>query len=232
MKLVNNVIKLSYINTPKFKELTSDEKERFENKFTIIHDNLPVNRNLSLSLNKIINDGLYKLVKENKESFINGFYTKFVDQLIIRIGAVKMKNHEYSYSQAFNFNSQEDIYNIFNLFINYFESMHLSDIGITLPLLELDDNNTFYQLWVLYHTLSKENDNDYFNMDIIRYLFMYFLSHNELIKEYKLFYDIVKRLIDDKELADYYRMNYQDNIKDIPNDLIKRFNENNKIIIR
>ena len=231
MKLVNNVIKLSYLNTPKFKELTSNEKERFTYRFDIIHDNLPVTRNLSPELNTIINDGLYKLVRENREGFINGLYTNFADQLIIRLGSKKFKYRKSSYNSAFNFKDQNDFYPMLTLFINYFESMHFSDRGITLPLLELDDNNTFYQLWGIFNTLHKDN-NDLFNRDVIRYLFMYFLSHNDLIKEYKLFYDIINKFVDDKELNDYYRMNYQDNIKDIPNDLIKRFNENNKIIIR
>lgn len=232
MKLVNSVIKLSYINTPKFQELTSEEKDRFEYRFDIIHSNLPINRNLAPNLNKIINNGLYKLVKENRENFINGFYTKFVDQLVVKMGTTKMIYRKSSYNAAYNFKNQNDFYTMFPLFISYFESMHFSDLGLTLPLMEIDDNYTFYQLWNIYSTLYNDNKQDLYNADVIRYIFIYFLSHNELISDYKLFYDIVVKFVTDKSLSDYYRMNYQNNLKEIPEDLISRYNEESKIIIR
>ena len=232
MQIVNNVIKLSYLNTPKFKELTSEEKDRFEYRFDIIHSNLPVNRNLSPSLNKIINNGLFNLIKDNREGFISGLYARFVDQLVIKMGTTKMLYRKSSYNSAYNFKNQNDFYTMFPLFISYFESMRFSDIGLVLPILEIDDNYTFYQIWNIYNTLYQDYKDDFFNADVIRYIFIYFLSHNELIKDNKLFYDTVKRFGDDKALADYYRMNYYHNQKDIPEDLIKRYNEENKKIIR
>ena len=173
MQIVNNVIKLSYLNTPKFKELTSEEKDRFEYRFDIIHSNLPVNRNLSPSLNKIINNGLFNLIKDNREGFISGLYARFVDQLVIKMGTKKMLYRKSSYNSAYNFKNQNDFYTMFPLFISYFESMRFSDIGLVLPILEIDDNYTFYQIWNIYNTLYQDYKDDFFNADVIRYIFIY-----------------------------------------------------------
>jgi hypothetical protein len=51
-----------------------------------------------------------------------------------------------------------------------------------------------------------------------------------MIKEILFYGDIIDKVLKDKSLLDYYRMNYKDNKRSIPKDLVKRYNMENKII--
>ena len=79
----NKLIKLTYINNPKFKELTKEQKDRFIYRYTIVHSRIPFLRNLSISINKAINEGIINLVKNNRDCLINQLYIDFIENLII-----------------------------------------------------------------------------------------------------------------------------------------------------
>ena len=231
----NKLIKLTYINNPKFMELTKEQKDRFIYRYTIVHSRMPFLRNFSIDINKSINEGIINLVKNNRDCLINQLYIDFIENLIINMSGFKYRYRRLSYKDAFTFDCEDDYYKMVNLFVKFWEYLVSEDmvgtssIKLTKNYKEVYNNN-FINLWREYHRILKGKD-PFFDK-ISRYLLIYFLTHNEVNCDYNLYYTIIKKLYYDKTLLDYYRMNYSNNEQAIPSDLIKRYNTNNDKIIR
>ena len=228
----SKLIKFTYINNPKFIELTNEEKERFEFRYHLIHERMPFIRNLSIYINKVINIGLINLIKENREGFINQLYVDFVENLIINVSGHRLRDRKSSYRDGFIFSNEDHYYKMLNLFIDYYEIFRPQELDskVFSNYYKYDYNKDFVELWYIYHDLYTNHKEDCFYLDIIKNLLVYFISHNELINEKGLYEEIIKSLFNNQSLLDYYRMNYKKREKEIPKDLIIRYRENNKII--
>lgn len=231
----SNLLKLIYINNPKFIELTKEQKDRFIYRYTIVHSRMPFSRNLSIDINKSINEGIINLVKDNRDCLTNQLYIDFVENLIVNMSGFKYRYRKLSYKDAFTFNSEEDYYKMIDLFVKFFEYLVSEDligresIKLTKNYKE-EYNNNFINLWSEYHRILKGKD--LFFDKISRYLLIYFLTHNEVNCDFNLYYTIINKLFNDKTLLDYYQMNYLSNEQAIPDDLIKKYKTNNDKIIR
>ena len=91
----NNMFNLDYI------DLSKDEKQRFDNKYTLIHERMPFIRSLSTDINKTINKGLINLIKNNRECFINQIYIDYVENLICNVSGIKFRDRKRSYRNSF-----------------------------------------------------------------------------------------------------------------------------------
>ena len=237
MNIDNKLIKISYINNSKFKELSEDKKEIFINKFNLIHNRMPLKSNLSISINKTINNGLINLINDNRECFINQIYIDFIENIITNYGGYKFRNLKHNYEKGFIFNNEDDYYDTLLLFIKYFDELIPNYNLINLMNLMNDKdynfelNDSFIKIYMEYRAFVEFNKkNDPFYLDIIKHVLVHFISHDEMIKEILFYGDIIDKALKDKSLLDYYRMNYKDNKRSIPKDLVKRYNMENKII--
>ncbi len=237
MTLNGSIIRINYLNNQKFIELSQDEKNRFETKFNIIHDRIPFLRNMSFDINKIINTGLINLVKDKRENFINQIYMDFVENLVINFGGQLIRDRKHSYNEAFIFNNENDYYDTLSLFVDYVNSLipnyslvNLMDM-MNKKNYDFSKNEEFFKLFMWFRPeVEYFKKKDSFYTGVLKNLFIYFISRNELIVDYNYFSDLMNKLHDDKMLLDYYRMNYYNNEQEIPKDLIKRYNPNKKII--
>lgn len=225
MKLLNNVLRITYINKKAFKALTIAEKDRFTEKFDIIHNYLPFIRNFNPKLNNIINNSLINLVKNNRESFICELYVKFADQMVSKSHDQWIRDRGYTYKSAYNMETEHDFYEMMGLFTYYFETNYGE---FNRRSINFRENKLFMNLWDI-KFLKTVKYTESFYIHIVWYLFRYFLSHNELISDVKLFDEITTMLAKNTTLMDYYRMNYNDDlIETIPADLVKRYKYNQK----
>ena len=234
---MDSLLKINYINNSKFRELSKDEKDRFIYKHNIIHERLPFIRNVSFSINNIINNGLINLIHENREDFINQMYMDFVENLIISVGGTKYRYRKLSYKRSFMFNNENDYYRTFLLFIDYINSLIPNYSLVNLMNLmndknyDFEKNQEFIKLFMYYRPMVEYyQKSDSYYTNLIKHVLAYFLTSNELINNKELFSDIIGKLYDDKSLLDYYRMNYNDKDREVPKDLIKRYNKESILI--
>lgn len=234
---MDSILKITYINNPEFRKLTSEEKDRFIYKHNIIHERIPFRRNISVNINNSINNGLINLIHENREDFINQMYMDYVENIVVNVGGTKYRYSKHSYEKSFNFNSEDDYFSTFLLFIDYVNSLIPNYSLVNLMNLMNDKNydfkknEEFIKLFIYYRPMVEYYQReDRFYTNLIKYVLAYFLSSNDLINNKELFSDLIERLFDDKSLLDYYRMNYKDKEKEVPKDLIKRYNKESIII--
>ena len=226
------LIKLSYFNNSKFIELTNEEKERFAFKYHLVHERMPFKRNLSIKINNIINDGLITLIKENREGFINQLYVDFIENLVINMSGFRFRNRELSYHDSFIFKDEEKLFKMLDLFLNYYNNNYPIELDSEVFKNHYDYryNKDFVEIWDVFHQTYCDNQHEWLYSCIIKKTLIYFISHNELIRDKDLYELIINKLLEDKSLMDYYRMNYKNREGEIPKDLIIRYKQNNKII--
>lgn len=233
--------------------LTDKEKELFKKEYSFIKHHLPLKRRFSSEIDKIIVEGLVKLVKRNSGLFINNLYIDFIESSYHyskypEVIFVPIKPDTLTlYKEAFIFEDEAEIYLELLKYMDYYQ-FHASKDGIPREYQSDDRSKVFNSVNKIYHhnqyfkwwidgNIGDESSVSFLT-SIINYLLVYFLANNDLYNQHELYRDICNYLFDNIDfLLDHYNMNYVGLIAEkgtfrhhvsvymiIINDLINRFN--------
>ena len=220
-KIKKSLIKIRFINNPKFKELNEDKKDLFCNKYTLVYNNLPLLDTLSIKNRKNINNGLIESINNDTCAYINSIYLDYVNRVLETPTGKVCKN--VLYNDFFNKHESEELLNRIYLFVKY------SFSGFNKRFIKDDNDNYFYQLLLniknrmSYHELPDKSYKDFYE-DILFYIVAYFTMHDELISNIDYFNQICNFFEDNIELLFiHYTTNYKDKYRYIPSDLISKY---------
>ena len=221
-KLRKSIIKIKFINNPKFMELSDDKKDLFYNKYHLVYNNIPVIDSLSLKNRRNINNGLLDSVNNNTSSYLNNFYMDYINRVLETPTGKVCKN--VLYNDFFNKHEKEELLNRIYLFVKYSYS------GVHIRFLKEENDQYFYNLLLNikdrfnYRELPSKTYKEFYE-EILFHIVAYFTMHDELISNMDYFNQICNFFEDNIEmLFIHYTTNYNDKYRYIPEDLINKYN--------
>ena len=221
-KLRKNLIKIKFINNPKFIELCEEKRELFCDKYHLVYNNIPIIDSLSFKNRKNINNGIFESINNNTSSYLNNFYMDYINRVLETPTGKVCK--DVLYNDFFNKHDEEELLNRIYLFVKY------SFSGVHIKYLKDDNDQYFYNLLlniknrIHYRELPNKSYRDFYE-EILFYIVSYFTMHDELISNMDYFNQICNFFEDNIEyLFIHYTVNYKDKYRYIPSDLINKYN--------
>ena len=221
-KIKESLIKIKFINNPKFIELEEGRRNVFCYKYDLVYKNLPVMDKLSIKNRANINNGLLDAINNETSSYISHFYLDYTNRVLETPSGKVCKN--LLYKDFFDSNNYDDLLGRLYLFVKYiFHSAHPRNL--------IDDNDkALYNLLlnirnrINYHELPDKKYKEFY-YEVLLYMVSYFVMYEDLINNMNLFDEICNFFEDHIEfLYNHYTSNYQDKYRYIPEDLFHKYN--------
>ena len=227
-----SLIKVNYINNPKFKALSEDKKELLYEKYCLVYRNIPVFEKMFINRRYYINKGILDLVDKDMEGCLNSIFIDYLEGRIDGRSVRYVKNCLYRDFYDFSDYKRDVVpYLVFDSIDHSFYG------GYPKKLLGDKNNEKIFDLVrnvrsrINYHDLKTKDENRiHFYKKILMYIVAYFVIHNEITENIDYF-DKICNFFEDN--FDYFYSYCNDNYEEdynvhtygyIPDVLIDKYN--------
>ena len=231
------LLNIKFKNDDLLNKLTVEEKDNWIEKYHLVHRLMPISDRINPDKRKIVEEGLYNSLKNNKTRYISSYYLYYARMKISLREFIDRYDPGKVYKQLFNNRTEEELIEVLVDFVRYYQHRNFNKNPIireksTLTYLE---DNSFIILHGIYLNLIEykvfdSNEKKWFYDSVMSYLLAYFFMNDNLYYRVDYYQNIVCFLEDNIDyLYPYYATNFGDKINKIPEDLIEKYN-NGKVI--